>query len=319
VWGEFCVVSEACAADIYKDQGGLLLIQKVGRFTVNKQVVRELQREFIEENMGDKLGNLRYYGLCSPEMKDVVDWAHLLAFIAAVERGEPGKEFEDQHRLRLMATKHGFQNRLRLLCGDIDDVTLSGKDRFDRSIPYPFDIISLDYSGGLFYQNASGEFYRLDAIRKVVDEQANYRGKYVLFISANCHAVEQGEVQKGIENLRTELNRRRWNADRVCDAYLAHPDVRAQLKLYVPLYVGHIAAAIGYSSSSGPVILYEGNKRVKMVSFRFLLKPSTGPTIPRFPQERINQILNTPCIRIAKGKRRRVTLGLPKLTANDVS
>ncbi len=291
---------------------------KIGRFTISKQVVRDLQRECIEKALADRLGNLRYFGLTSPEMKDVIDWSDLLAWVVAVERGEEGKEHEDQHRLRLTASKHGIQNRLQLLCGNIDRIILTGEDELGKKITYPFDIVSLDYSGGLFYHDGElGQFYRLKAVRKLIREQADFQKPYVLFISANCHAVDTGEVKSAIEHLRTELNRRRWNADHVCDAYLDHQDDRARLKLYVPLFVSQEASAQGYATRMEKVILYTGNDQVQMVSFRFFLKPSKPTAMRRFPQERLSQILNTPCIQIADGKKRKSSLGLPKLTADD--
>ena len=294
------------------------MIPRVGRFTVNKQVVRDLQREMIVAALQGRIGNLRYFGLCSPEMKDVLDWIDLLALIVAAERGQAGREHEDQHKLRLTATRHGFQTKLKLLCGDIDYTILNGADLFGNRIPYPFDIVSLDYSGGLFYRDEAHGFYRLKAIERVVQEQLPSQRSYVFLISANCHAIDAGEVRTSIEILRTELNRRGWNADRVCNAYLNTPEDSARMKLYVPLYVARIAAAVRYSSHSAPVLVYEGNNGVEMLSFRFMLKPDHRTAMPRFPQERLNQVLNTPAIRITNGKSARTMLGVPKLTRRDV-
>jgi hypothetical protein len=94
-------------------------------------------------------------------MKDVRDWAPLFSTIVAVERGVVGQEFREQHRLLLTAARYGLIGKLGLLRGDIDDIILTGTDTHGNAARYPFDVISLDYSGGLFYRNGSGTFKRL--------------------------------------------------------------------------------------------------------------------------------------------------------------
>lgn len=288
----------------------------VGRFTKNKQLVRDVQRDLIERVFNDRLGSLRYFGLSSPEMKDVLDWIDYLGLVVAVERGVKGVEYKDQHRLRLTATRHNIQNRLRLLCGDIDWIIRTGYDSFRNPVPYPFDIITLDYSGGLFYRDEIGTLYRLEGIRRVLRAQAETGTHFILFISTNCHAIDSGEVRNAIENLRTELNRRRWNADEVCDAYLQHSDDAVRLKLYVPLFVGQAASSTGYSATTEPPLIYQGNKRLKMLNFGFILRPDRRTAMQRFPQERLTQLLGTPAVVITRGKMLKTMLGLPKLKDN---
>lgn len=287
--------------------------RSLGRFTANKQVVRDLQCRVIRDRFSDRLGGLRYFGLCSPEMKDVRDWAPLFSVIVAVERGERGSGFRDQHRLLITAAQHGLSGKIRLLRGDIDEAILRGSDDFGNTIPYPFDVVSLDYSGGLFYRNGSGSFGRLRAIETVIRHQAARTTPFLLFISTNTDAIDQGEVRHTIENIRTELNRGGWNAQEVCDAYLAHCNDVVRLRVYVPYLVNQVAAGVRCHVHTEHVIAYHGNRNVQMLNYRFHLTPDQRTVAPRFPQERLSQIVNAPMLVIEEGTMSNGNFGLPKL------
>jgi hypothetical protein len=285
----------------------------IGRFTNNKQVVRDLQCEVIRRSLADRLGALRYFGLCSPEMKDVRDWAPFFSMITAVERGEVGAEFRDQHRLLITAAQCGLIGKLGLLRGDIDDVILTGADSYGNAVRYPFDVVSLDYSGGLFYRNGTGTFKRLRAIDAIIRKQAEYRSSFLLFISCNTDGIDAGEVKHTIENIRTELLRGGWNAEEVCTAYLNHPNDLLRLRVYVPYFVSQVAAGARYHCHSEPVIAYRGNRGVQMLNYRLWLKPDQRTLAPRFPQEKLSHLINAPMIFIEDGKMQEDHLGLPKL------
>jgi hypothetical protein len=283
-----------------------------GRFTENKQVVRDIQGDMIATCFKGNLGNLRYFGLCSPEMKDVKDWAPLFSLIVAAERGGPSEEYHDQHHLLLTAAREKLWGRLRLLRGDIDRIILNGEDEFANRVPYPFDVISLDYSGGLFYKQG-GQFVRLGAIERLIHEQAQHKRPYLLLVSANCHAIDAGEVKHSIENLKTQLNREKWNGDEVCDAILKHPKDIVRLWFYLPNLVRMVAANERCQSESENVISYPGNNGVEMLNFRFHIRPDDRAFAPRFPRERLTQVLNAPIVRIENGLMKKASLGLPKL------
>lgn len=291
--------------------------KKPSRFTKNKQVVRDLQCQNIVQHFNDRLGNLRYFGLCSPEMKDVLDWAPLFASITAVERGVSGEEYRDQHQLLLTAARERILGKLTLLRGDIDAVLLSGQDDFGKPIAFPYDVISLDYSGGLFYKENKEEFKRLKAIQASIERQAACNFPCLLFISCNLDAIDEGEVKHTIENIRTELDRYGWNGQELCNAYLVHRNPVARLRLYVPYFVNQVAAKAHLACESERTISYCGNQGVEILNFRFYLKPDTRTMAPRFPQERLSQIINAPLIRIENGRQLDETLNLPKLRVPD--
>jgi hypothetical protein len=214
------------------------------------------------------------------------------------------------------AFTHGLMSKTTLLRGDIDAITLRGRDDDGNDIGHPFDIVSLDYSGGLFYRGADGESPRLQAIRKVVERQARSLHDYVLFISSNLDNHGDAEVTATLANIKTDLNRAGRDGTAVMAAYLSHEMPEAKLKLYVPYFIGQSAAAHSYQCETEKVIFYQGNRRAHMMNFRFYLKPDLRTTAPRSPKEPIWEIVNAPLVEIRNGRCRETTLGLPKARRN---
>ncbi len=100
----------------------------VPRFTRNKQSVRDRQGETIQKYLKLKTGSLKYFGLPSDEMKDILDWQPMFSEFIAVERGTAPNYWERQHLLMFNAFKNDILSKVTLLRGDIDLVILSGKD-----------------------------------------------------------------------------------------------------------------------------------------------------------------------------------------------
>ncbi len=284
------------------------------RFTKNKQTVRDLQGELIVKCFNDQLGKLSYFGLPSPEMKDIIDWQSFFSYFEVVERGLEPDEWKDQHLLLVNAYKNNIIDRMRLLRGDLDKVILNGVDVHSNHLAFPFNVISLDYSGGLLYRDESGTQYRLKAIKKLIEEQdAKYIVAYLLFISTNLHYSKDGEIVKTLNNIRTELNRSKMNGDEVINAYLSHEMDEMKLKIYIPYYINQIAAGCLYNCVSDKPIVYNGNKGTRMMNFRFYLKYDGRTSAPRFPRERLSQIINTPLVEINDGIPLQKSYGLPKI------
>lgn len=283
------------------------------RFTRNKQIVRDLQLEMIKKHFRSSIGKLKYFGLPSDEMKDIRDWAPFFSKFIGVERGDPPDCWKKQHFLLVNAFKFGFLSKLFLLRGDIDRIILTNRDDANKIVEFPFDVINLDYSGGLLYRDDKREQYRLKAIRKLIEKQAEYKINYLLFISTNLDNSKDGEIKLTFENIRTELKRAGYNADEVIDSYLNHDMDEVRLKIYIPYFINQIATSQYYNCETEKIIFYLGNRGTRMMNFRFYLKYDPRTTAPRFPRERLSQIINSPMIKIKDGKYHEVSLNLPKL------
>jgi hypothetical protein len=289
------------------------------RFTKNKQVVRDLQSQVIQEYFKERLGGIRYFGLPSDEMKDIIDWKPFFSEFVAVERGIEPDTWERQHHLMLNAFKNDVLSKLTLMRGDVDEIILDGRDANGNTLNYPFDVVTLDYSGGLLYRDPHGNQYRLKAIQAVIQHQARHKIDYLLFISSNMDHCKDAEVQTTLQNLETELLRYGTNAKEVISAYLAHQCDEARLKIYVSYFVNQVAAASNYNCETEHAIFYLGNQDVRMMNFRFRLKYDPRTTSPRFPRESLTQIINAPMIEIKDGEQETTSMGLPKLRRPDRS
>ena len=288
------------------------MLKKPQKFTSNKRLVRDLQCEAIHKHMGKRLGQLSYFGLPSSSLEDVVQWEALLARITAVERGDAGREWVLQNELMVNAFKLGISSKVTLLRGDIDRVLISGTDNFGSKPEWPYDIVSLDYSGGLFYRDGSHQQQRLEAVRQVFIRQAAAKAAdFVFFLSFNLDQVDQHEVRESLKVMRRDLKRFGRSADNVMDAYLEHSKEQARLKLYVMNLTAQLAAQAKFDSDSEPPIFYSGNKGTEMMAFRCLLKKTCRTFVPRAPKERLHQIVNRRMIEIVDGKQVFTNLGLP--------
>lgn len=287
------------------------------RFTKNKDTVRGLQRETIEHWLGPRLGNLRYFGLPSSALADAIAWQEMFEEFVAVERGTKGREWELQHDLELEAFRSGISHKVSLLRGDIDVIIKRKKDECGNRLRFPFDVVSLDYSGGLFYRNKLGNFGRLQAITSVIAQQATKHSDFVFCVSCNLDQVDQGEVRRTLENLQTELVRYGLSGTQVVEAYLKHTMEEARLKLYVPHFVNQEAAKNHYNCVTEMVIIYEGNLKTRMMAFRFWLSFDARTEALRSPRERLSQLFNKPLIEIQSGVQTTTMLDLPKLAMPD--
>lgn len=289
------------------------------RFTKNKQVVRDLQSQTIQKYLKNRLGALRYFGLPSDEMKDIIDWRSFFSEFVSVERGIEPNAWERQHILMLSAFKKDVLSKVTLLRGDIDRIILNGKDVHGNVPYYPFDVVTLDYSGGLLYRDHKGKQYRLDAIRELIRQQAQHNINYLLFISSNLDHCKDAEVQVTIRNLKTELLRYGTNAKEVIDAYMNHQCDEARLKIYISYFVNQVAAGDNYNCETGHAVFYLGNQDTRMMNFRFWLKHDPHTTAPRYPRERLAQMINNPMVEIKDGQQTLTSLDLPKLRRLDGS
>ncbi len=287
----------------------------VVQFSENKQAVRDLQAQEIAQRFEAQFGHLRYLGLSSPGMKDVRDWAAFFSRFDVVERGQEGAEWKDQHELLLTAARCGLSAKVKLLRGDIDNIIRAGGDLYGTSLEYPYDVVTLDYSGGLLYRNSCGEIRRLIAIEQLIAAQGAASARWLLFISVRVDDPLNGEVKRTLQNIRTELNRYGAEADAFMDAVNDHERDEVRYKIYVPYFVNQVAARVHSRCVTAKTIIYEGNNGAQMMNFRFYIRPDERTTAPRWPQERLVQIMNSPFVEIREGEVAEVTLGLPKLRA----
>ncbi len=285
-------------------------------FTANKQKVREMDLRLIKRYFEDRKGHLRYLGLPASTMMDVLQWQEYLAHISAVERGRPGEEYRYQHDLMLTAMQHGLADRLELLRGDMDEILLDGRDDFGNPVSYPFDVVSLDYSGGLIYKNTTGRAKRADSIANLVREQSTRNQSFLLLVSCNLDSEDQGEIRAVLRDIERELGKLGISAAETVCAYLDHELEEARLKAYVPYLISRLSAA-SYQCEHFKPIHYEGNRSTRMMHFSAWLQRTARYAAGRPSRQTLVHVLNLPAFHCVEGELYPDDFGIPRVVVSS--
>lgn len=281
-------------------------------FTENKQKVRKMNQRLIERYFGDRRGDLHYLGLPASTMTDVLQWQEYFKRITAVERGRPGEEYRYQHNLMLTAFQHGLADRVELLRGDMDEILLEGRDDFDNPVQYPFDVVSLDYSGGLIYKNTTGRAKRAESIEKLVREQASRDNDFLLFVSCNLDNEDQGEIRAIFADIGRKMKKFGLEIATTVAAYLDCELEEARLKVYVPYLIGTLSAT-WYQCEHFKPIYYEGNRGTRMMNFSAWLRRTRGYAAGRPSRQTLVHILNLTAFHCVGGDLEEVDFEIPEV------
>lgn len=280
-------------------------------FTINKQKVREMNLILIQRFFEDRKGKLRYLGLPSTSMEDVLQWKEFFDHITAVERGRTGEEYCFQHDLMLTAMQNNISNKVCLLRGDMDDILLQGKDNFNITLQYPFDVVSLDYSGGIIYKDESGRAKRTASIQRMIWEQSERNQDFLFYISCNLDNEDQGEIRSLIEDIERSLSKIGVNVRKTISSYLNHKLDEVRLKIFVPFMIGNLASQ-WYQCENFKPIYYRGNRETRMMNFSTWLQRTKEYAAGRPNRQTIIKILNLPAFQILNGEIQETNFGIPE-------
>jgi hypothetical protein len=282
------------------------------KFTENKQKIRQMDFALIERYFHNQKGELRYLGLPSTNMVDLIQWKDFFAHFSAVERGKPGESYIDQHNLMLTALQNGLADRMVLLRGDLDEILLKGKDSYENPVLYPYDVVSLDYSGGLVYKNGLGRSKRTESIGKMVEQQADFNKDFLLFASCNMDFDDQGEIRRVFQDINREFGKMGIDGNTTVQAYLKHKLDEARLKVYVP-YLFQNLSNKWYQIEFNKTIYYSGNKATRMMHFAFWMKRTTRYAVGKPTQSALIRIVNMPAFACVDGDIKEDNFGIPNL------
>lgn len=278
-------------------------------FTLNKQKVREMDALLIQRHFKDRLGSLRYLGLPASTLTDLSQWKAYFIHFSVVERGQPDKEFIYQHDLMLTAMRIGISQNLSLLRGDLDDILLEGKDSYGNKVQYPFDVVSLDYSGGILYKAPTRASKRPESISKLIEDQSHFNHDFLLFVSTNMDIQDQGEVKSTFNEIERELRKLGIDVSGVTKAYRDHPLLEARLKVFVPYMVRNLSSRWFRCSTFKP-IYYNGNKNTRMMHFSFWLTRTDDFVAGKPNNQTIIQLLNLPAFECEDGILKQTNFGI---------
>src|SRR3990167_6951315 len=95
--------------------------------TDNKERVREEDTRLIKKEFLRKKRKLLYLGMPSGEMRDILAWQSYIDKCTAVEI-DP----RQRNELVLNAIKNNLQDKMSLLFGDMEEILIKGRDRFNN-------------------------------------------------------------------------------------------------------------------------------------------------------------------------------------------
>jgi hypothetical protein len=157
---------------------------------------------------------------------------------------------------------------------------------------FHYDIINLDFLGGIGYINEQGESKRVRALRRLFERQR--RTSFLLLLTLNVRDGIGEEITRYLVGAgREAANHRliededtlRWYAE--CGRGMK----QYKLKAVVPLFIRREAEKWGFDCFCYPVITYIGSGSARMVHFVFELTHIT-PVLHAFSQQSESDLLN---------------------------
>jgi hypothetical protein len=232
--------------------------------TLNKDIVRKEDMKLVFSEFKQKNRKLRYFGMPSGDMKDILTWKKFLSDYTAVEIDD-----EQVNEMALTAYKKGIINKLTILRGNIDDIILNNKDRDRNMLNSPFDIVFLDYFGGVYYRGLD----RINAIKTLFKIQKP--NNFVLLMTINLidkgyyeRIDALGKIQKTLSSLSGSQN---LNKIKECIEWYKSKDTEEKYrqKIYIPYLLKTSAEIENYKIHCYAPIFYKGFKNSPMLHFRF--------------------------------------------------
>ena len=243
------------------------------RFSPAKSKIRELNLRAMIDCLGEQKNGWAYFGLPSPSMEDVLLWRDYLRSVDAVERGIPGREWKGQHDIARIAILNGIRGFHRH-SGDIDDIIIS-----KPNILWEFDVVNLDYTGGITYKDTTERSKRIEAIRSLIKKQGEAARSFFLCITVNDRQEDRGEINKVINQLERICSRRDTNTAETVRNAVKNQDRRLAIFFYTA-YVVLVAAQPWFKSRVFKPIFYSGRGEYKMINMAFCLKTVSNRDAP---------------------------------------
>jgi hypothetical protein len=234
------------------------------RSNPNKDFLRSsYDKAIIEAWQGVRGAPLHYMGLPGPEMLDIIEWQDCIERFTTIERLE-----SEQHHLFLRANVKDVEHRLHSLYGDFDKIILTGRDKYNISPRWPYDLFNLDFFGGFIYRNMN----RPKAVRKLIDNQSGYKRSFLLIIT---HDIRDGDLVGEKLSFLDDLGRaleRDFGQKELIEGFVAAykgsatPDAARQV-LYMSLFLRDNGEMAQFRVHSRPAVIYSGTGGARMVHF----------------------------------------------------
>lgn len=254
----------------------------------------KFDKKIIAEFFEEKGKMLRYLGLPGSKILDLIAWKPYLKSITGIEVN-PEKASQMMHNIML----HGLEERFRRLIGDIDTIMISGEDLDGRKIIYPFELINLDYYGGLIHKDRRYISRRIDTLRHLFQNQEKCSKQeisfdsFLLFLTVNTRQ----NIVKEYEQFWDQIERHISNTDNK-KTILWYKDKEEFFtsKVYVPDLIRKISSSTHYDCYTYSPLTYQGSSEIRMMHFVFKLRYIREIDTDIDPQQSFFEVFNLPLL-----------------------
>lgn len=283
--------------------------------TSNKAVIRRAWNFPVLAARKDALQrSLSYFGLCGPQIHDLLDWRELLGVRTCLE--SPGRTAAQRRaadatiaQMRMNVQAHRLGSGWQLLVADVETVLIEGMDVYGtppqlndgRAVQlarFSYDLYNLDFDGGLGYEKEGGAD-RIHALRRLFERQQGT--SFTLLLTLNVRSKLGDALEHYLKGLQTRNYGDGFRE--LVDWYLARGDGEHayRLKAIVPSFI-HAASEIqGFRCLTRPPIVYDGHRNAKMVHFVFDLEYLPGE-LRAFSEQDERTLIQLPMLESTQGR-----------------
>lgn len=282
-------------------------------FTSNipKDIIRKKFDRNLVARVHRRIGRpLVYFGLPGPEILDVIEWKEHLGTVIAVERDEISS-----HLMRTRAFMTGFSCKaFQILRGDINDIIVGGKDdKGQTPLVDAYDIVNLDYVGGILHKNVMKESKTISALKSLMDSQNKGGRDFGLFLTFNDRNSDEGEFNRVIRKISDDLEDFRINKDDTIDWYL-DSRIDYKIKVYLPYVLQPYCRTYRFDCEHMQAVTYKGTGQVRMIHFGILLRHQSEDAGRSHGGQSLVDILNMPMYEVVQGNVSASNLQAPEIT-----
>ncbi len=162
-----------------------------------------------------------------------------------------------------------------------------------------YDLVNLDFFGGMGYKDKHGESKRVRALKKLLERQ---RGtNFLLMLTLNVRDGIDDELVEYLEGARREESHTQLSQILDWYAKCGKGMKEYRLKAIVPLFVKREGEGWGFDCWSYPSVAYEGSGSARMVHFIFELTYVTT-VLHAHSRQGVAEVINFPLVGVDEGK-----------------
>lgn len=262
--------------------------------TSNKERVISAYVELVKKEFAAKNNEgLRYLGMPSSEMCDLLNWGQYIKFCSAVEIDIDIR----REMIRKFNTNFICDYDVDVLLGDIQKIIKEKKDEYGNKLYFPYDLVFLDFFGAMAYANNDERFA---CVKDLFEKQNGRQFIFLLTLNLKDRKYNSRFISCEFKTLLQQFESRSYNVENVIREYECL-DTAYKHKVVISYLIKSYAEARGYKIHTYAPIFYVGYKKNPMMSFSFKLEPENNSKVKGVSQQKLLDVINLNLKGIVKG------------------